>query len=254
MFRSSFVLEALGLPVAALLLWALPASAIEPDPEPAWGFSVLGGIGGGGQEYEVMVDTPAGWEHDDEFVTQWQWFADVRLHAPPMGSMGVRPFLVGGYTRGFSGDESLHTVDSIAHSNIDVEFKDRWTVGLGVSFPIERSGRTFVEINPSLSYGRERARAEYDLHGSFGHRSFSDTLKIDQIVPALELSFPVAPLGDMGNAHIAVGAQMPINVGSDSTSTGYVQLDGHNWAVGSFERDDVGFAAYVALRLAFDVF
>ena len=178
----------------------------------------------------------------------------MRIHAPAFGRLRARPFLVGGYTRGFSGEESLGTVDPIAFSDVDVEFKDRWTVGLGMSFPIERSGRTFVEINPMLMYGRERARAQYDLHGSFGHRSFSDTLHLDQIVPALELSFPIAPLGDIGDAHIAVGAQMPINVGSDSTSSGYVQLDGHNWAVGEFERDHVGFAAYVALRLSFDLF
>jgi hypothetical protein len=255
MSRSSFVLKALGLSLITLVLWVLPASAIEPDPEPRFGVSVLGGIGGGGQSYEVMVDTPRGWEDDDEFVTQWQWFADMRLHGPPLGSLRVRPFLVGGYTRGFSGDGSLGTIDPIAISDIDVEFKDRWTVGLGASFPVEMSGRTFVEINPMLMYGRERGRAHFDLHGNFGHRSFSETLEIDQIVPALEFSFPVAPLGDIGAAHIAVGAQMPIDLGSDRASSGQVQLDGHNWAVGTFESDDrVGFAAYVALRLAFDVF
>ena len=252
MIRSLSGLKAVLLLTAAVLLAAPPATAIEPEPR--WGISVLGGIGGGGQDYEVMVDTPRGWEDDDEFVTQWQWFADVRLHGPPIGGMGVRPFLVGGYTRGFSGDGDLGTVDPIALSDIDVEFKDRWTVGLGATFPIESGGRTFVEINPMLMYGRERARAEYDLFGSFGHVSFSDQLKVHQIVPALELSFPVAPLGDMGDAHIAVGAQMPINVGSDHTTTGFVPLGGHDWAVGDFERDDVGFAAYVALRLAFDVF
>ena len=101
---------------------------------------------------------------------------------------------------------------------------------------------------------RARARASYDLYGDFGHRSFSDTLKIDQIVPALELSFPIAPIGDIGAAHIAIGAQMPINIGSDSESSGRVPLDGHDWAVGELERDDVGFAAYVALRIAFDMF
>jgi hypothetical protein len=240
----------------ALVLMAQPGAAIEPDPEPTWGISVLGGIGGGGQEYEIMVDTPRGWEDDDSFVTQWQWFADVRLHAPPLSwsNMGARPFLVAGYSRGFGSDETLHTVDPIARSDVDVKFKDRWTVGLGISFPIERSGRTFMEVNPSLSYGRERARAEYDLTGSFGQRSFSDSLDLDQVVPALELSFPVAPLGDVGNAHIAVGGQLPINVGKNSSTTGFVPLDGQNWAVGTFERDTVGFAAYVALRLSFDMF
>lgn len=256
MVRSSSVLKALLLALAVLSFWALPAASIEPDPEPTWGFSVLGGIGGGGQEYEVMVDTPVGWEDDDDFVTQWQWFADMRIHAPPMSFSNIhaRPFLVGGYTRGFSGEESFGTIDPLARSDIDVEFKDRWTVGLGVSFPVERSGRTVVEINPMLMYGRERARARYDLLGDFGHRSFSDTLHVDQIVPALELSFPIAPIGDIGAAHIAIGAQMPINVGSDGEKTGRVPLGGHDWAVGELERDDVGFAAYVALRLAFDLF
>jgi len=242
----------LAAALAGLML-ATPGGAEPPPPQVGWGFSVLGGVGDGGQKYSVETDTANFWSMDDDFVNQWQWFADIRLHTPPMGSLGVRPFLIAGYTRAFGtiSGQQLRTSDPDLVTETDVDFVDRWTAGLGLTFPIHSaSGRTFMEVNPMLLYGRERAKADFDVvglrSGGFGSASASATW--NQIVPALELSFPVAPLGSIGNMHIAVGAQMPIDVGGSSSES--VLLG--NAGQASFHRDRVGYAAYVAVRLAFD--
>ena len=106
----------LAAALAGLML-ATPGGAEPPPPQVGWGFSVLGGVG-------AETDTANFWSMDDDFVNQWQWFADIRLHTPPMGSLGVRPFLLAGYTRAFGtiSGQQLRTSDPDLVTETDVDF------------------------------------------------------------------------------------------------------------------------------------
>lgn len=268
--RGSWVLIAMTF---ALVAASRVALAAEPEQDQDWkrgsgfGVSVLGGFGYGGQGHEVTASSTGFRDGDMGWRNQFQWVVGGRLLSPHLGSAGNAPrlFLRGMVVAPF-GDatEEIFTNEVLSPVKGKTKLDYRWLVGVGLEVPIQDDGETVFLLSPSVSYARERSTFKYEAIGAPGviFSEARDQLEVNQVVPGLELSVPVArwgPLGRMGGTgngrfDIVVGVDVPFSV-SRRKKTTVLGTTGSGVPISiTSKRDLVGYSAYAGARVLFDGF
>jgi hypothetical protein len=265
------VLAALAL--GALVLGAGPAAAQGYDWKRGggWGAELVGGIGFGGAGYDARKTDANGSDHDEVLAGFWQARGEVRALSPYLGSGAWSPRLllraaaVGPV--GSDADQRFYSEsDTVAFSTVTGNFEYRWLVGIGASVPIRFGKEIFMHVIPSLSYGAEQNEVAFAATNGAGLELVQDhkSLRLDEVVPGLELSIPLAHWGEptergvpylrayRGRLDFAVGLDLPIAVSDNDVSANFTQ--GAAPASLTFERNRVGYSAYAAVKVIFEGF